>query len=309
MSEEQVVENTEEQEPVVLSTDKETWAMSDEEFLAYEEERQQLLEEGEKVVLDIPVSTETQLADVSAQAIQEIQDKYADVDPNHPDVDADAHQARIDYETEKLVAERVAEFKAKQDQEAINEPTGTVSTDTDMEESDDSSKSQVEPEEGVLTEDQVRGLLDDYDSYVESVSPQVQNALGSLDSEAQQILIMNPQARTTLEGHIESGTYQQVMGVVQQLRSRADQSIAGMSDLQAYEAVGNYMSTNNMLKQAPRTPPKPTPARRTPPKATRPAKGRNHAYSPKKTANKNPWAMSDAEIMRMTPEEFANYGQ
>ena len=118
-----------------------------------------------------------------------------------------------------------------------------------------------------------------------------------LDKASKQVLVSNPAYMQQLESHIESGIYDQVMAVVE--RERLFNRIpANVSDLDAYNAIGQQMAQAGAFNSTAPTP-----------QATSPKKAQDDKRQQRKRAASSPKGKKAAtkpiqNVLSMSDEEF-----
>jgi len=137
------------------------------------------------------------------------------------------------------------------------------------------------------------------------------------DDDSRKAIAEDPQVIAVLNGHMESGIFDQVATAVAYERSLG--KFVGVSEFEAYQRVGTYMHENNLFKSATgtvtpgRTATPPPTTQNVPPNAPsddaaeRERQNRKKAASPsrggsstvKKEDNYNPLAMSDEEFAKL----------
>jgi len=137
-----------------------------------------------------------------------------------------------------------------------------------------------------------------------------------LDSSSKDVLSKTPKLIETINEHMESGVYQQVMSVVENERMLG--RLTGMNDLQAYKHVGDVIQANGGFNQQ-QTPPQQQPiaqpnnaeVKHQEQQRTQKRKAASPTRSTKPTSSNNnfdPMKMSDEDFMKATNDMFDNYG-
>jgi len=135
-----------------------------------------------------------------------------------------------------------------------------------------------------------------------------------LDSSSKTVLTEAPQLIETINSHVESGMYQQVMSVVENERMLG--RLQGMNDLEAYKHVGDVIQANGGFNQ--QAPQQPVAQQQPTSQSVQQEKQRTQARksaSPTKgtkagsqKAQFDPMKMDDDEFMKATNNMFDNYG-
>ena len=122
------------------------------------------------------------------------------------------------------------------------------------------------------------------------------------DESSRQAIVADPSIIGTINAHIENGTYAQVQAVIEKERMLG--RLSGVSDIEAYQQVGNHMQQNNMFTGQKQAPAKVTPAKKAvDPKVLkdkkRAAGSTKSSPGSKKSAPFDPLNATDEEILAM----------
>lgn len=103
------------------------------------------------------------------------------------------------------------------------------------------SKVSLASEQLVDLEDVIEGIKES-DYYGQTLET-VQN----WDTKSQSLIAKDPSLVSKLNAQMENGIYQQVSERIDKLKAMGNKDLAGLSDLEAYVAVGNYMAEEGSL--------------------------------------------------------------
>lgn len=154
--------------------------------------------------------------------------------------------------------------------------------------------------------DNVLGELKDSPHYSETLDVIV----NKWDATSKELLINSPENISLIHDQISNGIYKQVMAVVD--RERALGKLTGLSDLAAYDRVGNMMHEKGMFAHQTVTHSAAANTPKQPSADELKLKSRKLAASPTKTSpnvgkdigNFNPLTATDEEIMNMSLDKF-----
>lgn len=154
--------------------------------------------------------------------------------------------------------------------------------------------------------DNVLGELKDSPHYTETLDVIV----NKWDATSKELLINNPENIRLIHEQVSNGIYSQVMAVVE--RERTLGRLSGLSDLAAYDRVGNMMHEKGLFAHQATSKSAATVVPKQPTADELKLKSRKLAASPTKTSpnvgkdlgNFNPLTATDEEIMNMSLDKF-----
>lgn len=129
------------------------------------------------------------------------------------------------------------------------------------------------------------------------------------DESSKEVLLANPEIIKIINEHVDNGIYEQISTIVESEKMLG--KLNGLSDIQAYQAVGDSLQAQGLIKNQPKANDKDTETTAEKAKKTEKTKSRKKAASPtKSTPSKgkktdfNPLALSDEEFDKIAGSKF-----
>jgi len=130
------------------------------------------------------------------------------------------------------------------------------------------------------------------------------------DDSSKEVLFANPEIIRFINGHVESGIYDQINTVVETEKMMG--RLSGLSDIEAYRQVGDTLQKNGAFNKAPATSDKEKQSTEESEEDKAKIKDKKKAASPtkraapkkSKDADFNPLSLSDADFQKMAESKF-----